>query len=143
MADQNVLIKLTRVNDHMHFKATNNIGKTVDFDGSPGIGGSNLGVRPMETVLMCLGACSAIDVVLILKKMKQQIDQFDMEIQGIRIPEGDASVYGEIHMHFIITGEVAEKKLKKAINMSVEKYCSVAKMLEKSAKITTSYSVNQ
>lgn len=143
MKDQHVSVKLTRVNEHMHFKAVNELGRTVEFDGSPGIGGSDLGVRPMETVLMCLGACSAIDVVIILKKMKQQIDSFDLEIKGIRVPHDDASVYGEINMHFILCGNISEKKLKKAIKLSVEKYCSVAKILEKTATITTSYSLNE
>lgn len=141
MKDQQVYVKLTRLNDHMHFKAVNEFGRTVEFDGSPGIGGSNLGVRPMETVLMCLGACSAIDVVIILKKMKQQIDSFDMEINGIRVPDNDASVYGEINMHFTLSGDISEKKLKKAIKLSIEKYCSVAKILEKTARISATYSI--
>ncbi len=135
-------ITLNRIDDHMNFEAVDAKGKTVLFDAGPKIGGKSNGVSPMESLLMAAAACSSIDVVMILKKMKQQIDDYKVEVEAERISEGEASRYKTIHLHFVLTGEIKEKKLEKAIQMSLEKYCSVSKILAHSAEITSSYSLN-
>ena len=98
---------------------------------------------PMEMVLMSAGTCSAIDVVSILEKARQKIVDVDVELSAERadtIPK----VFTEIHLHFVVTGhDVQEKHVERAVNLSADKYCSVAKMLEKAAKVTHSYEINE
>ena len=132
-------IQLTRLDDHMHFEATSTNGNSIQLDGSPKIGGGNKGVRPMETLLMAMAACSGIDVVLILKKMNQKIDDFKVSVEATPIKVGFATEYSDIHIHFRLWGDLKESKVKKAIDLSINKYCSVSKILEKSAVITSSY----
>lgn len=135
-------IKVKRLDDHFNFEATNDIGKSIIMDGSPAIGGKNNGVRPMETLLMSLAGCSGIDVVLILKKMKQNIENIEMSVTADKEKVDDYSRYKTINVHFDIWGDLKESKVQKAISMSIEKYCSVAKALEKSSVITTSFTIN-
>lgn len=132
-------IKVKRLDDHFNFEATNELGNSIIMDGSPAIGGKNNGVRPMETLLMSLAGCSGIDVVMILKKMKQQIEDIQMTVTADKEKVGDYSEYKTINIHFDIWGDIKESKVEKAINMSMHKYCSVAKALEKSSTITSSY----
>jgi len=93
----------------------------------------------MESLLMAIAGCSSIDIVLILKKMKQEIRDLKVEVEAERIKVADATQYKTIHLHFLVAGNIKEEKLKKAIDISLEKYCSVAKILEKSSEITSSY----
>ncbi len=132
---------LNRLNDDVHFEASTEDGQKIELDGSPEIGGQDLGPRPMQVVLMALASCSSIDVVSILKKMRQKIDSFQVEVNGERV-ETIPRVFKKITLHFIITGEVKEDKAKQAIEMSLEKYCSVSKMLEASVDIDYRLSVN-
>jgi putative redox protein len=98
---------------------------------------------PMEMVLMSAGSCSAIDVVSILEKAKQAVTHVDVELSAERA-DTVPKVFTQIHLHFIVTGdEVGEKHVERAVKLSADKYCSVAKMLEKSAEITHSYEVRQ
>lgn len=135
-------VTLNRIDDHMNFEAVGANGKSVLFDASPKIGGKDNGVSPMDSLLMAAAACSSIDVVLILKKMKQQIDDYQVEVEADRVSDGEASKYETIHLHFILKGDIKEKKLEKAIQMSLDKYCSVSKILAHSAKITSSFTLN-
>ena len=135
-------ITLNRIDDHMNFEAVGANGKKVLFDAGPKVGGKDNGVGPMDSLLMAAAACSSIDVVLILKKMKQQIDDYKVEVEAERVPDGEASKYKTIHLHFMLTGEIKEKKLEKAIQMSLDKYCSVSKILACSAEITSSFTLN-
>jgi putative redox protein len=137
MAD--VEIKLKRVKN-CNFEAVNADGKTAMIDGPPSIGGENKGVRPMEMVLMGLAGCSSMDLLLILEKQRQKPEDIDVTVKGTRV-DAVPSVYSDIHMHFEVSGEVTEKKLQKAADLSVEKYCSVVKMLEPTVKITHSVSL--
>ncbi|WP_045466445.1 OsmC family protein [Sporocytophaga myxococcoides] len=136
-----MLIKLDRRNDAYHFEASNEQGNHVNIDASPAIGGQNLGARPMELLLMGLGGCSAIDVLSILKKQRVEIADFKIEINGEREPEAVPSLFQDIHIKFIVKGPVDTSKVEKAIVLSLDKYCSVAKTLEKTAKITWSLDV--
>ena len=128
-------ITLQRLNDAVHFEAKNDDGNTISIDGSPDIGGEGKGVRPMQALLMSLAGCSSIDVVSLLKKMRQPLEDMRVEVQGHRV-DAVPAVFDKIHMQFILKGEIEEEKARKAIGMSVEKYCSVAKMLDKAAEIT-------
>lgn len=129
-------IKLNRKNNAVHFEATNENGNTVLLDGAPKIGGENKGARPMELVIMGLGGCSSMDVISILQKQKQEITDYSVEITADRDTENIPSLFTTIHVKFIITGKVDLKKAEKAVQLSMDKYCSVTKILEKTATIT-------
>ena len=139
MAD--VEIKLRRVKN-CNFEAVNSSGAVAMIDGPPSIGGENKGVRPMEMVLMGLAGCSSMDLLLIVGKQRQNPEDVEVTVKGVRV-DAVPAVYSDIHMHFEVSGEVDEKKLQKAVDMSVEKYCSVAKMLEPTVKITHSVSLKK
>ncbi len=135
-------ISLNRINDAVNFKATNSKGQSMLMDGSASLGGINNGVSPMEALLMALAGCSAIDVVMILNKMKQKIDDLKIDVTADVKKVDDYKEYSHIHMRFHLKGEIKEAKLQKAIEMSIEKYCSVAKTLEKTSEISFEYTLN-
>jgi putative redox protein len=122
--------------DHMSFVGEAGSGHSIVMDASPDDGGRNLGVRPMETVLLGLGGCTAIDVMLILQKARQQVEDCILEISAERAAEVP-KVFTKIHLHYRVKGrDLSAKQVERAINLSAEKYCSVTKMLEKTAQIT-------
>jgi putative redox protein len=123
-------------------KAVNEAGNTLVMDGAPDIGGHDSGFRPMQMLLAAVGGCSAIDVILILKKQKQVIVSFDVEVEGEREKMGDYSLFRDIVLHFKIKGQVEKEKAERAIKLSLEKYCSVSKTLEPTAKITYKLTLN-
>ena len=135
------MITTRRLNDAVHMEARNEDNATLQMDGSGDIGGINGGFRPMQMLLAAAGGCSAIDIVGILKKQRQNPDSMTIEVDGTRVQKGTYSEFSAIHMHYIFTGDLDEKKVEKAIELSVTKYCSVSKTLEKTAKITTSFVV--
>jgi putative redox protein len=134
-------VELTRVDNDYHFTAKGTAGVEVHMDGSPEIGGHNAGARPMEMLLMGLGGCSAIDVIQILKKQRQQIDSFDITVTGERVPEREATVFSKIDIHFKLCGPLDAEKVRKAIDLSLEKYCSVAMILYKTATIQYTFEI--
>ena len=127
-------VKLERLNKGSHFKATNEDGHSLELSGE----GNAVG--PMQAVLMAAAGCSTIDIVMILKKMRQPLEDINVEVEGTRREE-IPRVYTDIHLHYILKGDLKEKKVQQAINSSLEKYCSVSLMLEKAAKITSSYEI--
>lgn len=121
------------------FQAETGSGHSLTMDGPPEHGGRNLAARPMEMVLVGLGGCSAFDVVEILEKSRQKVKDCQIEIDAERADDIPA-VFTKIHMHFIIDGEeLNEKHVKRAVELSAEKYCSVAKMLRPNVEITYDY----
>ena len=134
-------ITIRRLNDAVHMEAKNEDNATLQMDGSGDIGGINGGFRPMQMLLAAAGGCSAIDIVGILKKQRQNPDFMTIEVEGTRVQEGTYSEFSAIHMHYIFTGDLDESKVERAIELSVTKYCSVSKTLEKTATITTSFVV--
>jgi putative redox protein len=116
-------------------------GHAVLMDGPPENGGRNLGVRPMEMVLLGMGGCTAFDVVDILKKARQDVRDCVVELHAERadtIPK----IFTKIHVHFIVTGkDMKEVQVKRAIGLSAEKYCSASIMLAKMAEITHDYEI--
>lgn len=122
-------VELKRVNDAVHFEASApSTTVKVHIDGSPEIGGQELGVRPMEMILMALASCSSLDLVSILKKQKQDLKDFSVRVEGER-REQIPTVFTKIHMYFILTGEIDFAKAERAAELAVKKYCSVYDML--------------
>ena len=118
------------------FEAELDSGHRIVMDGSPDIGGQNLGPRPMETVLAGTGACSAIDVILILKKARQSVSDCYVDVEAERATT-DPKVFTRIHFHFVVTGKQLDPaKVARAISLSADVYCSASAMLAKTANIT-------
>jgi putative redox protein len=116
-------------------------GHTVVMDGPTEGGGRNLGPRPMEMLLMSMGACSNYDVVSILKKSREDIASCDVRISAIRAKE-HPRIFTDIHLHFIVSGrDIREKNVRRAIELSAEKYCSASIMLGATANITHDYEI--
>ncbi len=111
------------------FVAESGSGHEVVIDGPPEGGGRNLGVRPMEMVLMGVGACTAYDVMHILKKSRQPVERCVAELQAERA-DAEPKVFTKIHVHFVVTGKgLAEAAVQRAVALSAEKYCSASIML--------------
>jgi len=127
--------------DHRSFVGESASGHSVVMDGAPDAGGRNLGVRPMEMLLLGLGGCTAFDVVSILQKSRQQISDCEVEIEAERADE-IPKVFTRIHVHFIVSGRELDKtKVSKAVSLSADKYCSASRMLEKAATITHDFEI--
>jgi putative redox protein len=126
---------------NFHFEAVNEGSHKVNIDASPAIGGENKGPRPMELLIMGLGGCSGIDIISILQKQKIEVKDFKIIIDAEREPNAIPSLFKKIHMNFIFKGEIDKHKADRAIALSLEKYCSVAKTLEASAEITYSLTI--
>lgn len=125
------------------FVGESETGHAVVMDGAPDIGGRNLGARPMEMLLLGLGGCSAIDVMLILKKSREAVDDCVVDIDAQRATE-DPKVFTRIHVHFVVTGKaLKDATVKRAIDLSAEKYCSASIMLGKTAVITHDYEIRE
>src|SRR5688500_9498170 len=106
------------------------------MDGAPDAGGRNIGFRPMEMLLVGLGGCSAFDVVLILKRGREQVTDCVVELDADRA-ETDPKVFTNIRMRYIVTGRALDpKKVERAVNLSAEKYCSASAIMNKTAQIT-------
>lgn len=133
-------IKIERLNHPFHLKSTNEDGFSVETDASEEVGGQNAGMRPMQLLLSSLGTCSSIDVISILIKQKQELTGYEVEMTSSRRNEIPAT-FENIHLHFKFKGSLDEAKVKRAIQLSMEKYCSVTRHLESLANITTSYEI--
>jgi putative redox protein len=132
-------INLTRINDNILFKAVNESGQELLIDGATADSGNKQALSPMQMVLAAHAGCSSIDVVSILKKQHQEITSFEVEIDGNRETGKDANVFTSIHLTFKVKGNNLDpQKVERAVQLSVEKYCSVGKILEPTAKITYS-----
>lgn len=130
-------IELARVNGDYGFEARDENGHVVKMDSSPESGGQNYGVRPMQMLLMGLGGCSAIDIIMILKKQRQDVRDYKMIIKGDREVGKEPSLWKKIILEFHIYGNVDEDKAKKAVELSLNKYCSVAATLTGSGTTIT------
>ncbi len=128
-------VSLERVNENFHFQLKNERGHVVDIDSRPEFGGDNKGASPMELLLMALAGCSSIDMISILKKQRQEITSFKAEVEGIRVPVGDASPFKEITVVFYLEGVINEEKAARAAQLSFDKYCSVSKTIEPTATV--------
>ncbi|MGK7397189.1 MAG: OsmC family protein [Candidatus Cyclobacteriaceae bacterium M3_2C_046] len=134
-------IEITRLNKAVHLKATNGEGLSVILDGSPAVGGEQAGMRPMQLLLSALGSCSAIDVIDVLKKQRQDLEDIKITVDGEREDKPAPAVFTRINVHFTLYGRIQKEKAERAIDLSINKYCSVARMLEKTAEITYSFEI--
>jgi putative redox protein len=118
-------------------------GHALVMDGPGELGGENLGVRPMEMLLLGMGGCMTVDVVSTLKKMREIVLDCEVEIEAERATE-HPKTFTTIHLHFTLKGvDLNAKKIKKAIDLSAEKYCSASIMLGKSAKISHNFEIHE
>ena len=126
-----------------HFEAENDTKGKIRIDGNNEIGGLEGGLAPMQLLLAGVGGCSAIDVLHILEKQQQQVDSLKVEVDGDRQEVEGAShtEYRSIHLHFILSGELDPKKVERALKLSITKYCSASKALEKGSDITYDYEI--
>jgi putative redox protein len=124
-----ITIELTREQLDYGFVAADINGHRVQMDTSPETGGSNFGARPMQLLLMGLAGCSAIDVIKILSKQRQNVTDYKMVVRGEREKDKEPSLWKEIEVEFHIYGDVEPAKAQRAADLSIEKYCSVAATL--------------
>ncbi|MCB0621980.1 MAG: OsmC family protein [Saprospiraceae bacterium] len=134
-------ITFERLDDAFHLQAKNEMGNVVETDGATDIGGSNKAMRPMQLMLVGLGSCSAIDVIHILRRQRQAPDDIKLTVTAEREKDKTPSLFTDIHLHFELFGDLPEKKVARAVELSMDKYCSVARLLEKTARITSSYEI--
>ena len=127
--------------DGMLMVGKSHSGHSITMDGPIEIGGENLGVRPMEMLLLGVAGCTMIDVVTTLKKMRQDLSHCETKISAERANE-HPKVFTDIHIHFIVKGkDLDSKKVDKAITLSAEKYCSASIMLGKTANISHDFEI--
>lgn len=125
----------------MKFIGESGTGHEVHMDGPETAGGENTGMRPMELLLLGLGGCTSFDVIQILRKARQDVHDCVVSIDSERSDE-IPKVFTKIHVHFTITGKaLSEKRIKRAIELSADKYCSASLMLAKTAEITHDYEI--
>jgi putative redox protein len=134
-------IHIKRLNKAVHFEGVNEQGNTLQFDGSPDIGGEGKGMTPMQMLLTSVGACSVMDVVSILDKQREPVEDVQIKIHGDRPTEGTPKPFKAIQIHFILTGKLNENKVARAVQLAVEKYCSVAESLDPKIEITHSFEI--
>jgi putative redox protein len=122
-------IELARVKGDYGFEAKDENGHIVRMDSNPANGGWDFGVRPMQMLLMGLGGCSGIDVISILKKQRQDVKDYKMIVKGERETGKEPSLWKDIEVEFHIFGPVDKDKAERAVELSMNKYCSVAATL--------------
>lgn len=137
-------VVLNRLDQDFHFEAKGSSPIPVHIDAAEGIGGHNAGARPMELLLMGLGGCTAIDVILILKKQRQVVEDFQIRVSGDRekIEGTEKTPFRKINIQFELKGQIDGSKALKAIQMSMDKYCSATAQLEPSSTITHTLVLN-
>ena len=133
-------VKLKRVNKAFHYEAVNENKIKINIDASPAIGGEDKGARPMELLLMGVAGCASIDLGLILKKQKQELIDYQVDVSAER-NDNTAKNFKSIHLHFTLYGDLTQQKVEKAIDLTLTKYCSVALSLDKEIKITNTFTI--
>ncbi len=133
-------VNLKRVNNAFHYEASTEDRIKVNIDANPIIGGEGKGARPMELLLMGVAGCASIDLGLILKKQKQELTNYNVEVEAER-NENVAKNFKCINFHFILYGNLEDTKVERAIDLTLTKYCSVALSLDKAIEITSTYEI--
>lgn len=135
-------VKLNRKGEPFYFEAIDENGLGTKLDANPAIGGTGKGTRPMDLLLMAAGGCASIDLGLILKKQRQELVDYSVEVSGQR-KEDKSKAFSAIHLHFILEGELNIEKVERAIHLTVTEYCSVILSLNKEIEISTSFEINK
>ncbi len=130
-------VTLNRKNKACHFEASTEDGKTIQLDSSSSSLGEGLGVRPMQSLLMALGGCTAIDVTLILTKQKLEIVDFSIDVDGTRDENHEPALWENIHLTYHLRGNMEKSFVERAVHLSMTKYCSVAETLRRAGAIIT------
>lgn len=133
-------IHLKRINDNYLFETKNERGDVVLLDNKSEE--EPKGSSPMDLILRGIAGCSSIDVVMILKKQHHELEDLQVEVEGFREEGAIPNVFTKINLNFLLKGDVPPAKAKRAVELSMDKYCSVAKMLEKAAEITYGITLN-
>jgi len=134
-------VNLHRLDDAFHLRATNEEGQTTESDGGPAIGGHNAAMRPMQLLLSAVGSCSSIDIILLLKKQRQTLDDIRIAVTGTRREEAPR-IFTGIHVAYTLVGDIDDKKAERACRLSMEKMCSVSLMLKAGGvEVTWAYEV--
>lgn len=136
-------INLVRKSGKFNFEAENSSGFTVELDAKPAIGGEGKGFRPMEMLLIGLGGCSGIDMVNVLTKQKEPLEDVKITIKATRKDEEMPPIFDVIDIHFNLYGALSVPKVERALNMTFDKYCSVSNILGRSATINFTYTIHQ
>lgn len=134
-------VTVQKLEKELHMEARNEEGGAVRMDGKTQIGGLEGGFSPMQLLLAGVGGCSAIDIIGILEKQKQGLKNLRVEVDGDRQKNGTYSEFKTIHLNFIFEGDLDPNKVERAIDLSINKYCSVSKALEKGSEISYSYEI--
>lgn len=134
-------ITLKRLNKAVLFEAANERGHTVFIEGGSNIGGQDKAPSPTEYLMISQAGCTAIDIVELLKKMHQPLEHLEIEAEGQRAQDQIPRIFTTIHLHYKLFGNIKSTKAEKAISMSIEKYCTVSKMIDQVAKITYSFEI--
>jgi len=125
-------VDIRRTNGDLQFEAVNELGRKVILDG----GDCHEGMRPMELLLSALGSCAAFDVVHILRRQRQPVEDVRISVSGTRPEEGSPRPFDSIHMKFVVAGNPDRKKTERAVSLSVEKHCSVGATLRSETEVT-------
>ncbi|WP_300441260.1 OsmC family protein [Christiangramia sp.] len=133
-------ISLRRLNDNYLFETVNERGNIVLLDNKSEE--EPKGSSPMDLILRGIAGCSSIDVVMILKKQNHKLEDLRVEVDGYREDGAIPKVFKKIHLDFILKGDIPASKVERAVKLSMDKYCSVSKMLEKAAEISYSVQLN-
>jgi len=134
--------KITLV-DGMQFAGTANSGHEVIMDAAPEVGGQNKGSRPMELVAIALGGCTGMDVISILRKKKQDVKEFEINVTGQKAEEYPKR-YTSMHIEFVIKGkDISEDAVQRAVELSYDKYCAVGGTIKPGAQVTHSYRIEE
>lgn len=136
-----VKIEIHRVDQDFRMEAVNDKGNSIIMDAGASDGGHDSGLRPMQLLLAAMGGCSAIDLIGILRKQREPLKDLKITVTGEREQGVVPSLYTEVHVHFRLFGDINQDKAERAVELSVEKYCSVAKTLEKTAVVTHSFEI--
>jgi putative redox protein len=141
--ENNMEVKLTQKDNAFLMVGQNDSGNLVLTDGSADIGGGNIGMRPMQLMLVSIGSCSAIDVIYLLRKQRQPLRDIEVKVTGDRVPNPrGASPFTGIHMHFDLYGDLNEKKVARAVELSLTTLCSAVKTVEKTAPVTADFTIH-
>ncbi|WP_442590643.1 OsmC family protein [Pedobacter sp. AW31-3R] len=135
-------INLVRKNNKFNFEAESASGQTVELDANPKIGGEGKGFRPMEMLLVGLGGCSGIDMVNVLTKQKEPLEDIKISIKATRKEEETPAIFDVIDIRFELYGDLNIQKVERALALTFDKYCSVSNILGRSATINFSYEVH-
>ena len=133
-------VVLDRKEEPFHFEAIDENGFKVQLDANPAIGGLEKGMRPMELLLAAAGGCASIDLGLILKKQRQVLEDYQVEVSGVRKTDTSKS-FEKIHLNFVLHGNLDSSKVERAIILTVTEYCSVLLSLNKEIEITHSFEI--